>query len=281
MEIQYVELILKVLVYIEDHLEEELRMGELAKIAGYSPFYFHRIFQLIVGETLHKYIRRLRLEKAAGKLRYTNDPITDIALDTQFDTPSAFTRAFKQFMGSSPRNYRLLYQEVNAMTKKMNEFPMIHPDTIEILSDTALWFIRKQGSYSFSSQLAWESMLTFIQKEGLDKVLLRYFSVAHDDPTITNEDQLRFDACIQPPKGLQLKNKIASQIFKGGKYAIFIHYGPHDTLDNTFDRIFLKWIPNSREHCDDSRPIVCEHFHLEYVGKDESKLETKIYIPIE
>jgi len=92
----YVKRILKVLIYIEDHIEEEISIEELAKVSCHSPFHFHRIFHMVVGETVYKYVRRLMLEKAASKLRYTERPITDIAMDTQYDTPSAFTRAFKQ-----------------------------------------------------------------------------------------------------------------------------------------------------------------------------------------
>ena len=108
----YVKRVLKVLIYIEDHIEEELSMDKLAKVACYSSFHFHRIFQAIVGETVHNYVRRLRLERAAGRLLHTERPVTDIALDAAYETPSAFTRAFKQCMGKSPRNYRALYVSV-------------------------------------------------------------------------------------------------------------------------------------------------------------------------
>ena len=127
MEDHYVKRILKVLVYIEDHIDGEMALEELAQVAAYSPFHFHRIFQAIVGETVHKYVRRLRLEKAASRLRHSNKPITDIALDASFDTSSAFTRVFKQCMGQAPRNYRLLYREVNNMTQKIAQLPMSTP----------------------------------------------------------------------------------------------------------------------------------------------------------
>ena len=105
-------------------------MERLAKIACYSPFHFHRVFQAIVGETVHGYVKRLRMQTAAGKLRYTEQPVTAIALDASFETPSAFTKAFKQFMGSSPRDYRSLYAAMNTLTQKIKELPMIKPDKI-------------------------------------------------------------------------------------------------------------------------------------------------------
>jgi AraC family transcriptional regulator len=276
----YVKRILKVLVYIEDHIEDEMSMEELAKVACHSPFHFHRIFQAIVGETAHQYVKRLRLEKAAGRLRYTEQPITEIALQSNYDTPSAFTRAFKQCMGESPRNYRTLYQEVHMtiMTKKINALPMICPEKIEQISDLNLLFIRRLGNYVTSSQAAWKAMLAFIQKNRLDKSKLRYISISHDDPHITNEERLRFDACT--PQEVKEDGEVSRQVIKGGKYAIFAQHGPHEQLGEYFDRIFLKWLPSSKFRFDDTRSPFCEHFHLEYIDVDESKLLTYIYLPI-
>jgi AraC family transcriptional regulator len=274
----YVKRVLKVLIYIEDHIEEDLSMDELAKVACHSPFHFHRIFQAIVGETVHKYVRRLRLERAAGRLLHTEQPVTDIALDAAYETPSAFTRAFKQCMGKSPRNYRALYKEVNAMTKKINELPMIQPDKIEKISDLNLFFIRRVGDAA--AENAWKAMKAFIKDNQLDRLRMRYFSVSHDDPQVTSEDKLRMDACIQTSQEVLVKGEVARQALKGGKYAIFTHHGPHTGLQGVCDRIFLRWLPGGKENFDDVRPVFCELFNLEYVDVDESKLITKIYIPL-
>lgn len=84
---EYVKRVLKVLIYIEANIDEELTMEGLAKLACYSPFHFHRVFQAIVGETIHQYVKRLRIQRAAGKLRHTNQPITEIALGIPAMTP--------------------------------------------------------------------------------------------------------------------------------------------------------------------------------------------------
>ncbi len=276
----YVKRILKVLIYIEDHIEDEISMEELAKIACHSSFHFHRIFHRVVGETSHKYVRRLRLEKAAKKLRYTEQPITEIALDSQYDTSSAFTRAFKQAVGKSPRNYRTLYKEVNAMTKKITELATITPETIVKISDMDLLFIRRLGKYSESACQAWESMHTFIEQHHLDRATLRYFGISHDDPSVTSEEKLRFDACIFVPRSIQFSGEIGRQTLKGGKYAIFTHYGSCDCLDEIFDRIFFKWLPDSKENFDEARPIFYEYFNIELAKTNESKFVTKIHIPL-
>ncbi len=194
---EYVRRVLKVMIYIEENLDEELTMEELSKVACYSPFHFHRIFQAIAGETVHRYVKRLRMQTAAGKLRYTDRSVTEIALDANFETPSAFTKAFKQFMGSSPKNYQSLYAAVDIMTQKIKELSMIKPDKIEkSLPDMHLLFIRRYGNYIQSPWSAWQAMIGFINEKRLDRSKMRYFGISHDDPQVTSEDKLRYDAAI-------------------------------------------------------------------------------------
>lgn len=276
----YVKRILKVLTYIEGHIDDEISIEELAKVACYSPFHFHRIFHMVVGETVYKYVRRLRMDKAASQLRYTELAITDIAMDTQYDTPSAFTRAFKQSIGHSPRNYRTLYKEVNAMNKKINELPKISPDKIEKTEDLDLLFIRKVGEYSESGTQAWVNMYAFIDENHLDKAKIRFIGITHDNPHVTNEDKLRYDACILAPKNIQPKGNVGRQVLRGGKYAIFTHNGSYDDIDQTYDRIFFKWLPDSKQIVDETRPCFAEYFNKEFAKTDQSKLVTKIYFPI-
>lgn len=278
----YVKRIVRVLIYIEDHIDEEISMEELARVACYSPFHFHRIFHMVAQETAHQYVKRLRLERAAMKLRYTDQPVTEIALDSQYDTPSAFTRAFKQALGESPRNYRILYKEVNAMTRKLTELPNITPETITRTSDLDLLFIRRLGKYTESASQAWVNMHAFIEEHHLNPAHLRYFGISHDDPRVTPEEKLRYDACILAPKNVQTQGKgeVSSQTLKGGKYAVFVHHGSYEGLNETFDRIFLKWMPTVKENFDDTRPVFEEYFHLEFVKTDPGKLLTKIYIPL-
>lgn len=67
--------------HIGAHLDGELRLEDLARVACFSPFHFHRIFAAMAGETLGDHIRRRRLEAAAIMLRDRPDePVTGIAL---------------------------------------------------------------------------------------------------------------------------------------------------------------------------------------------------------
>ncbi len=281
LEKEYVRRMLKALTYIEEHLDEDLALDRLARVACYSPFHFHRIFQAVVGEPIHGYVKRLRMEKAAQKLRYSDEPVTEIAFDASFETPSAFTRAFKQFMGSSPRDYRALYTAINTTARKIKELPVITPDAIETsMPDLPLLFVRRCGNYAASAGTAWEAMMKFIGENRLDPSKIRYFGISHDDPDVTREDKLRYDAAILAPLGVKETGEVGRQVFKGGKYAVFTHLGPYAGLSDAFSRIFLKWLPKAKETFDETRDVFCEYLNLECAQKEPEKLKTKLYIPL-
>jgi len=92
--------------YIEDHLRDDLTADTLARIAGFSPYHYSRIFQAYVGKPVMEYIRCRRLAYAVRELA-RGRRILDIALDCGFETHNGFGKAFRRIYGCSPEAYRL------------------------------------------------------------------------------------------------------------------------------------------------------------------------------
>src|SRR5262245_56221509 len=105
-ERSYHERILRVLVFIQTHLDEALSLEELARVAHFSPFHFHRVFRGLVGESVKEHVRRLRLERAAQRLRFSEESATSIAFGAGYEAHEAFTRAFRAMFGCSPSQFR-------------------------------------------------------------------------------------------------------------------------------------------------------------------------------
>jgi AraC family transcriptional regulator len=75
----------RVIDHVSENLAEPLDLESLARLAHFSPFHFHRIFRSIVGEPLHAFVRRLRLEKAVFQMRHgPQKTLTEIALTCGF-----------------------------------------------------------------------------------------------------------------------------------------------------------------------------------------------------
>jgi AraC family transcriptional regulator len=98
----------EVMRYIRAHIHEPLDRETLAGVAGFSVPHFHRVFTAQVGESAMSYIRWLRLERAARKLRMGAVDIIEVALAAGYDTHAAFGKAFKQQFGLSPSEFRQL-----------------------------------------------------------------------------------------------------------------------------------------------------------------------------
>lgn len=77
----------------------------LANEAGYSPWHTARIFKELTGNAPFEYIRKLRLSRAAMKLRDMDVKIVDVAFDFLFDSHEGFTRAFSKQFGMTPKHF--------------------------------------------------------------------------------------------------------------------------------------------------------------------------------
>lgn len=123
-EQEYIARINRVLDYIQTNLEKTMFLKDLANIAGFSPFHFHRIFKAMVGETLTSYIQRLRVEKAATLLLANpKEPITNVALDCGFSSSASFARLFRdhfQVSASQWRARREAQESKNGQTNRNN-----------------------------------------------------------------------------------------------------------------------------------------------------------------
>lgn len=88
--------------YIEGNLDDELVMEDIARIAYMSKFHFQRMFTMLTGFTVSEYIRNRRITKAAQELINSNARVIDIALKYGYESPEAFTKAFRGIHGISP-----------------------------------------------------------------------------------------------------------------------------------------------------------------------------------
>ena len=97
-----------VMRYIRNHINEPIDRETLAAVAGFSIPHFHRVFTAHVGESAVSYVRRLRMERAARKLRMGAVDITEVALAAGYDSHAAFSKACKQQFSLSPSEFRQL-----------------------------------------------------------------------------------------------------------------------------------------------------------------------------
>jgi len=91
---------------VANSLDTQAKTQDLARQAYQSRTQFHRLFRTVVEETPGAMRRRLLLERAACQLAHTGLSVTDVALDANYGSLEAFTRAFRKAFRTSPSLYR-------------------------------------------------------------------------------------------------------------------------------------------------------------------------------
>lgn len=280
-ERDYQERIQRVLQHLQKHMDESLSLDGLARVACFSPFHFHRLFTAFVGETPGQHQRRLRIERAASRLRHSPDPVTVIALEAGYETPSAFTRAFRQHFGRSPVGFRRMKKTgPPAAAPKAGPLPqekaMEH--RIEECPERKVVFVRRMGRYDKAAGEAWSAVCGFAFPRGLVGRQAEFIGVSYDDPDITAEDKLRYDACITVEREVKPEGEVGVQTLAGGPYAVFTLKGPYDGLKALYRGIFGQWLPASGRRL---RDAPCFEKYLNHPGQTPPKdLLTEVFIPI-
>src|SRR5262249_35834420 len=104
--VTYVQRVNLAIDHVVGHLDEPLRLRDLARVAMLSPFHFHRVFQALLGSTPAAFVQRLRLAKALGILSPPRPAsLTAIALACGFSSSSDFSRSFKRRFGVPPSSF--------------------------------------------------------------------------------------------------------------------------------------------------------------------------------
>lgn len=96
--------------YIAANYRNEIRLPELAKMAGMSPSSFSRFFKLRTGRSISDYIIGIRLDVASRELVSTTTPISEICFHSGFNNVSNFNRIFKKNKGYTPKEFREVYK---------------------------------------------------------------------------------------------------------------------------------------------------------------------------
>jgi AraC family transcriptional regulator len=104
---EYVSRVNRVIDYIDNNYNKAMTLNDLADVAGFSRYHFHRIFSAMVGEPLNRFVVRIRAERAAAMLlNNTRKSITEIAFDCGFSGSAPFARSFKAIFNMSASEWR-------------------------------------------------------------------------------------------------------------------------------------------------------------------------------
>jgi AraC family transcriptional regulator len=264
----------RVVDHIHAHLSEPLALEDLARIAAFSPFHFHRVFSALAGESLAVYIKRLRIERAASALlQNPAASITQVALDCGFTSSASFARAFRARFGMSAGAWRAESKNRQTMSKpgqgerkdgKEPRSVIVHPSRtgrrggrrphrrrnemkIEVkeLPCRRVAYVRRMGPYDQSAKEAWDSLCRWAGPRGLLGPQAVFIGIGHDDPEITDPAKCRYDACVEVGPETRPERHVGIAELAGGKHVVARYEGPGEGIKGAYARIFGSWLPES------------------------------------
>jgi AraC family transcriptional regulator len=269
----------KVLTHIDANLNEKQELDKLAEIANLSKFHFHRIMKAFLDETLGNYINRNRLETAVKLLRYSSQPINEIANQVGYDTLSAFNKGFKKMFRVSPTSIRKHKNLIidPQKTTVMKKFQLV--ETVKQIQDILVVFQQSKGNIGdHATKANWESLFAKAQKFEILNFESKFYGINGDDPEITSNEKVRYDACIFIQKSKGLEANFSTKTIFGGKYLCFLYKGDYQNLGLVYNHIFRDWIIKMDYELRDE-PIFEQYINNKEVTPKEDLL-TEIFIPI-
>ena len=299
---KYEQTVLPVLLHCEDHLEEPLSLAGLAAIAGFSPHHFHRVFHSVTGESPKEYLRRLRLERAVYRLKISSDNVLQIALESGFATHETFTRAFVRQFGISPSEFRAVLREYrdcveDAMGSRTfagftEETPLTlrfdlleDPVTVEQTPPRHLLSVRHNG---FEDLLAggkaflglWDDLFAYAEAQGIEHSPELLVGITHDDPYVTEDHKIRFDACLPVSVPMKANHPVSYRYLAPGLCVARRHRGGLEEIAKTFAYIGVEWLPSGDYGLRAAAPFEIYHCARTPDGRTE-RLYTDAYVPLE
>lgn len=265
------EYINRAIDYILSHINENISAHDVASHCNFSKHYFSRMFKIETGEGIYEFIKRMKMEQSAFRLKSNKiKNITDIGLDYGYSA-SNYSSAFKKHHNISPARFR------DSIFKKSLKNPIFHNvlvkfDTfeecsskisIEVFSDFPVILERHKGSYIDLSD-NWNKFLKKHKEYITDKTL--FIERTYDDPAITNIDECLYDICMTMPEGYKFKN---SYVIRGGKFAVYHFKGSVKQIYFAYQNIFSVWLSKSGFEIDERygfeiyRKIDCGSMNME------------------
>lgn len=247
------ELVNRSIDYIMQHLDEEISIEDVANYCHFSKYYFSRVFKAETGESIYTFIKRLKMEQSALRLKIEKDKsITDIGFDFGY-SPSNYSSAFKKHHSVSPAVFRK-GQETTCVTHpfypdKLARFQSFDEYNkkiqIQEMKDLVVIYERHIGNYIELSQ-NWCDFTEKYKEYWKEDTLL--IERSYDDPSITSLEQCLYDICMTVDKNCSLDNVTTIQ---GGKFAVYRFEGFVYEIFIAFQGLFKNWLASSGYEMDE------------------------------
>jgi AraC family transcriptional regulator len=286
---RYQQRFARVLALIEARSERALSLDDLSEAASFSRHHFLRQFSGFLGMSAFRYLQFMRMRRASWRLAFRDgQSVNEIALSTGYETPEAFARAFRQFAGQSPTEFRR-QPDWNEWHSRFRPFThlrqnhMIAPNpsaSVRIVSfpATRVAMLEHRGS---ALRLG-DSIRRFIdwrKANQLPPAKSATLNLVYNDPDDTPPEEFRFGLCVATDKPVTANDAgVVAMTIPAGRCALLRHTGSDDHLGRSLRLLYSDWLPTSGEELRDF-PLFMQRVAF-FPDVPDSECITDIYLPL-
>lgn len=253
----WIESIQKAINYIEEHLHETITMEQIAQEVNASVFHFQRTFSILTDMSIADYIRRRRLTLAAQELINTDSKVIDIAYKYGYDSPEAFTKAFRKQHNVKPsevrkqqgplQSYNRLIIQVTLKGAEPMKYNIVEKEKFQVVGVKRTYNCQTgenlQGIPQFWNELNGQGMdeQLFTLNNGQIKGVLGVCV-----PDENYKDNHLIDYWIATDHVGEVPENMLAMEVPASKWVVFEVRGPMpDAMQNAWKKIFSEWFPSN------------------------------------
>lgn len=278
---EWIERINKTIDYIEEHILEEIRYDELAKIAYCSTYHFQRMFTYMAGISLSEYIRRRRMSLAAAELQGSDDKLIDIGLKYGYTSPTAFNRAFQAVHGIAPSmakkggvvlksyppiRFKITIKGVEEMNYRIEE-----KDSFRIVGISNPLHKELEQNFKMVPQM-W-------QTAAMDGTIPKLASMMNNQPmgllgVSACGDEADWKYFIAVSSSAPAGDGFEEYLVPAATWAIFSGSGTNQSIQELEQRVVTEWLPSSGYEYGNAPDIEV------YLNPDPNNAQYELWIPV-
>jgi AraC family transcriptional regulator len=271
----------KTIWYIESHFESEIRLEEVARLAGVSRFHLLKAFGYATGYSVMRYVRHRRLTQAARALADGESDILGLAVKVGYGSHEAFTRAFREQFGRTPSQVRE-QRSVDGLDLmeaiRMNGRVAGRLEAPRIVEGKALLVAGLQRSYTHETSAGipaqWQNFGPHIghvpgQVNGCA------YGVIYNGDDEGNYDYL---CGVEVADFSRLPAEMTRLRIPEQRYAVFDHPGHVSAIRATCSAIWSEWLPGSGHQMADG-PVL--ELYRETFDPEKGTGDIQVWVPLE
>lgn len=253
----WIESIQKAINFIEEHLLDDITMEQIAREVNSSVFHFQRTFSILTDMSITDYIRRRRLTLAAQELINTEQKVIDLAYKYGYDSPEAFTKAFRKQHNLTPSEARKKQGQIQSYNRLVIQVSLkgAEPMKYKIVEKEKFQVVGVKRTYNSQNGENLQGIPQFwkeMNSKNFDHQLIQLNNGSIKGTLgvcVQNTDQGKngfIDYWIATDHVGEVGENLVAMEVPASKWVVFEVHGPMpDAMQNTWKQIYSEWFPSN------------------------------------